>query len=142
MRTTLANVLAAASNSEKPSGARPFRKTPTRRMMKELAEMTKEEIDLLTEEQSKEVLAQELKGYKDGLERQLAFLVSKLGEDDPPEADTAISINMMTNLMVGFGMDELAGYLAVAQYELAVRRYAERKLAGAVIAATENRSES
>jgi hypothetical protein len=89
---------------------------------KSIRDMTVTEIMSMTRPDAEQAVAEQMKPYRDGLEKMLKFLEPKLENNEDFDADTCIAINFATNLKVGFTNVDLAGYLAAALYELATLR--------------------
>jgi len=96
-------------------------------MSKTVNDLSLSDIDKLSEDEAKDVLAQTISEFRSGLERTVSFLTAKLDEEEQDEkpitADQCVAINTATNAMC-FPPGDMAGLLAVAQYELAVLRRA------------------
>jgi hypothetical protein len=95
--------------------------------VKLIQNMSEAEVMNMTEAEAKAAVSQQMKPYRDGLAKMMKFLEPNLMKDRDIHPDTCIAINFATNVEVGFTKTDLAGYLAAAQYELAMLRIATKE---------------
>lgn len=88
--------------------------------MKPLGEMTKDEVDALTDEDAKAILGQHLQQYRDSNTKMIDFLVKKITSEPGHDPDQYVMANLGAHLISRMPYDAICGLLAVCQYELAV----------------------